>query len=176
MQVCSTCGMDLGPGVGLEGLCPRCLFETAGEEPRSLESLFGRVVDNKYRVDRLLGRGGMGAVFLATHLGTERSVALKVLAPHLVDDEEFVERFRCEARAAGRLRHPNIVNVTDFGIAEADDGPLAYLVMEYLVGGRRGGLAQARLPGESVFRRHRVRGVRAVDRVRRPSGEEAPAA
>jgi serine/threonine protein kinase len=128
--------MDLGPGVGLEGLCPRCLLEGAGGDGlRELESLVGRVVDAKYRVERLLGRGGMGAVFLATHLGTERTVALQVLAPHLVDDEEFVERFRREARAAGRLRHPNIVNVTDFGFAaEGEDGPLAYLVMEYLDG------------------------------------------
>jgi serine/threonine protein kinase len=81
-----------------------------------------------------LGRGGMGTVFLATHLGTERPVAVKVIAPQFMRRAEFVERFRREARAAGRLRHPNVVDVTDFGFAETHEGQVAYLVMEYLDG------------------------------------------
>ena len=63
------------------------------------------------------GKGGMGAVYLATHLGTERYVALKLIAPQFMRNEEFVERFKREARAAGRLRHPNVVDVTDFGFS-----------------------------------------------------------
>src|SRR2546421_550481 len=84
----------------------------------NLERYLGQVLDEKYRLERLLGQGGMGAVFLATHLGTDRYVALKLIAPQFMQNQEFVERFKREARAAGRLRHPNVVDVTDFGIAK----------------------------------------------------------
>ncbi|HXG84313.1 MAG TPA: protein kinase [Pyrinomonadaceae bacterium] len=99
-----------------------------------LEILVGQTLDNKYKIERELGRGGMGTVYLATHVGTERPVAVKVIAPQFMEREEFVERFRREARAAGRLRHPNVVNVTDFGLSETKLGRVAYLVMEYLDG------------------------------------------
>lgn len=94
----------------------------------------GQVLDEKYRLERLLGRGGMGAVYLATHLGTERYVALKLITPQFMRNEEFVARFKREARAAGRLRHPNVVDVTDFGFAQRGSETVAYLVMEYLDG------------------------------------------
>lgn len=94
----------------------------------------GQTLDGKYHIERELGRGGMGTVYLATHLGTERPVAVKIIAPQFMERIEFVERFRREARAAGRLRHPNVVNVTDFGFSESPDGRIAYLVMEYLDG------------------------------------------
>ena len=100
----------------------------------NLESLIGQTLDSKYSIERELGRGGMGAVYLATHIGTERPVALKVIVPQFMERREFVERFRREARAAGRLRHPNVVNVTDFGFANTSQGRVAYLVMEYLDG------------------------------------------
>ena len=96
--------------------------------------LLGHTLDGKYNIERELGRGGMGTVYLATHLGTERPVAVKVIAPQFMERTEFIERFRREARAAGRLRHPNVVNVTDFGFADTPDGRVAYLVMEYLDG------------------------------------------
>jgi len=99
-----------------------------------LRNLIGKVLDNKYRIERQLGEGGMGAVYFATHLGTERPVALKVIAPQFMKHDEFVERFRREARAVGRLRHPNVVDVTDFGFARVDADEVAYLVMEYLDG------------------------------------------
>ena len=94
----------------------------------------GQTLDGKYRIERELGRGGMGTVYLATHLGTERPVAVKIISPQYMERAEFVERFRREARAAGRLRHPNVVNVTDFGFSDSKDGQVAYLVMEYLDG------------------------------------------
>jgi len=100
----------------------------------SLEGYVGQTLDEKYRLERLLGQGGMGAVYLATHLGTERYVALKLITPQFMRNEEFVERFKREARAAGRLRHPNVVDVTDFGFARAGKESVAYLVMEYLDG------------------------------------------
>ncbi len=112
----------------------------------------GQVLDEKYRLERLLGSGGMGAVYLATHLGTERYVALKLIAPEFMRHEEFVERFKREARAAGRLRHPNVVDVTDFGFAEAGGERVAYLVMEYLDGCTLGDVLEeeTRLPLEWV--------------------------
>jgi serine/threonine protein kinase len=100
----------------------------------NLESLIGQTLDSKYLIERELGRGGMGAVYLSTHVGTERPVALKVIVPQFMERTEFVERFKREARAAGRLRHPNVVDVTDFGFAETSQGRVAYLVMEYLDG------------------------------------------
>jgi len=99
-----------------------------------LRNLIGEVLDGKYRIEKQLGEGGMGAVYFATHLGTERPVAVKVIAPQFMQHEEFVERFRREARAAGRLRHPNVVDVTDFGFAQVGKDQVAYLVMEYLDG------------------------------------------
>ena len=100
----------------------------------SLDRYVGQILDEKYRLERLLGQGGMGAVYLATHLGTERYVALKLITPQFMRNEEFVERFKREARAAGRLRHPNVVDVTDFGFSGAGKDRVAYLVMEYLDG------------------------------------------
>src|SRR4030095_2210236 len=99
-----------------------------------LEHYVGNVLDGKERLEQMLGSGGMGAVYLATHLGTARYVALKLIAPQFMRNQEFVERFKREARAAGRLRHPNVVDVTDFGFAKVTNGQVAYLVMEYLDG------------------------------------------
>src|SRR5215217_953740 len=99
-----------------------------------LEQYVGEILDEKYRLEHQLGQGGMGAVYLATHLGTERYVALKLISPQFMRNNEFVERFKREARAAGRLRHPNVVDVTDFGFARVKSGQVAYLVMEYLDG------------------------------------------
>lgn len=119
---------------------------------KSLEHYVGQVLDEKYRLERLLGQGGMGAVYLATHLGTERYVALKLITPQFMRNEEFVERFKREARAAGRLRHPNVVDVTDFGFTKAGGEALAYLVMEYLDGCTLGDVLveEKRLPLEWV--------------------------
>jgi hypothetical protein len=81
-----------------------------------------------YRIERLLGRGGMGTVLLATQESLNRPVALKLLSPRLAADAEFVMRFQKEARAAAALSHPNVVVVHDVG--EADG--LHFLSMEYM--------------------------------------------
>jgi serine/threonine protein kinase len=96
--------------------------------------MLGEILDGKYRMDKQLGAGGMGNVYLATHLGTTRVVAVKVIAPRWAADPHFLARFQREAQACGRLRHPNIINVTDFGIAPGKGGNVPYLVMEYLDG------------------------------------------
>src|SRR5689334_5895830 len=107
-----------------------------------LDELIGQTIDEKYRIEQKLGQGGMGAVYRATHSGTERPVALKVISTEFMTNEEYIARFQREARAAGRLRHPNVVNVTDFGFARVAQGRLAYLVMEYLDGSSLGSLLE----------------------------------
>ena len=99
-----------------------------------MRDLIGQTVDGKYRIEKELGKGGMGAVYFAVHLGTKRPVAVKVIVSQFMQRADFIQRFRREAEAAGRLRHPNVVNVTDFGFAETPNGRVAYLVMEYLDG------------------------------------------
>ena len=96
--------------------------------------MIGEILDGKYRIDKQLGAGGMGNVYLATHLWTTRVVAVKVIAPRWAREPQFLARFQREAQACGSLRHPNIVNVTDFGIAKTGGGDMPYLVMEFLDG------------------------------------------
>ena len=84
----------------------------------------------KYEIQAEIGRGGMGAVYKGYDPLLDRYVAVKVLAPHLVWEKEFVERFLREARAAARLKHPNIVTIYDVG----QEGGRYYFVMEYLEG------------------------------------------
>ncbi|MSX03170.1 MAG: protein kinase, partial [Actinobacteria bacterium] len=91
-----------------------------------------RVLAGRYELGERLGAGGMSTVLLAMDRRLERQVAIKLLAEHLADDDQFVTRFRREALAAARLVHPNIVQVYDFG-QDADSGR-QYIVMEYVEG------------------------------------------
>jgi serine/threonine-protein kinase len=91
----------------------------------------GSLLDGRYRVESVLGTGGMGKVYKAEHTGIGRTVAIKVLHSRLGGSKEAAQRFQREAIASGRLDHPNIVNVSDSGALE--DGSL-YLVMEALEG------------------------------------------
>lgn len=104
---------------------------TVMETMASSESIIGSVLDGKYKVERLLGRGGMGEVYAGTHLRLERAVAIKILHGDLNDNASFVARFAREARTAAKLEHPNAVHVYDFGSLE--DGS-TYLVMEFIEG------------------------------------------
>ena len=117
-----------------------------------LSNLIGQTLDDKYYIEKQLGKGGMGSVYLATHIGTGRPVAVKVIVPQFMANDEFVERFKREAKAAGRLRHPNVVDVTDFGFATVSRERVAYLVMEYLDGCSLGDILseEKRLPLEWV--------------------------
>ncbi|KAB2903252.1 MAG: serine/threonine protein kinase [Kofleriaceae bacterium] len=90
----------------------------------------GSTVGN-YRLDRILGRGGMGTVYSGEHVYIKKPVAVKVLHPQFARYPDAVNRFLREARAASSINHPNIVDVTDFGVL--GDG-LVYFVMEYLDG------------------------------------------
>ena len=90
-----------------------------------------RLIADKYRLDRLLGRGGMGAVYAGTHIDLDRLVAVKLLLPDLVTDTQALERFRREARTAAKINHPNVADIYDYGVLP--DGE-AYLVMELVEG------------------------------------------
>ena len=97
----------------------------------------GQVLGEKYRLVRLIGEGGMGAVYEALHLVVKRRFAVKLLRPERANSADVVARFRREAEAAGALESEHIVAVTDFG--ESTDGA-PYLVMEYLLGESVGSL------------------------------------
>ncbi len=93
--------------------------------------LIGMVVDARYRLDKAIGRGGMGLVYRATHLGMRRQVAVKILHPSLAASPDVRSRFEREALAVGKVDHPNCVATYDVG--RLPDGSL-YLAMEYLDG------------------------------------------
>lgn len=94
------------------------------------DPMIGRYVDGRYEVTARIARGGMATVYRAQDRRLDRTVALKVMHPHLADSADFVARFRREARAAARLTHPGIVAIYDQG--HADDA--SYLTMQYVDG------------------------------------------
>jgi eukaryotic-like serine/threonine-protein kinase len=122
-------------------VCPRCFTRFPDSERFCLHdsavlveeediARLGTSVGN-YRLDRILGRGGMGTVYSGEHIYIKKAVAVKILHPQFARYQEAIHRFLREARAASAINHPNIVDVTDFGILT--DGPV-YFVMEFLEG------------------------------------------
>jgi serine/threonine-protein kinase len=101
------------------------------EGPRSPQSLVGVTVSGRYRIDRLLGEGGMGAVYQAEHTHMRKRCALKVLHPEMSRLPEIVARFEREAMAAAHIEHPHVAAATDFG--KLDDGSF-FLVLEFVEG------------------------------------------
>ena len=94
------------------------------------QDLTNRLVADRYRIQRLVARGGMANVYLAIDERLEREVAIKIIYPHLAENPSFVTKFIREAKTAAKLNHPNLVNVYDQG----QDGDLTYMVMEYVPG------------------------------------------
>ncbi len=101
---------------------------TANHPPTLAE---GSVVADRYRIERMLGQGAMGAVYLATHVHMRKRFALKLLLPDVRDSQEVLARFEREAMAAAHIEHPNVVAATDFG--RTPDGAF-FLVLEYVEG------------------------------------------
>jgi serine/threonine protein kinase len=97
----------------------------------SAQDLRNVTLDGRYRLTRLLGEGGMGQVYEGLHETLDRKVAVKVLLPRYAHDEKFRERFLREAKAASRVRHPNVVQILDFG--DTPNGSV-YFAMEFLEG------------------------------------------
>jgi serine/threonine protein kinase len=136
---CPSCKAEL-PADAPQGVCPACLLrvgletepavvELTPEECRrqELEEVLHERLP-EYRFVKLLGRGGMGEVWLAEHQAIGWQVAIKVMSPAVENNPTFAERFEREARAMARLDHPNIVKIRDFGCA----GKRYFIVMEYL--------------------------------------------
>ena len=132
MLHCPTCGRHFAPGVLV---CPQDKTSLQADSTVGAviphDPLVGHTLDGKYQLEERLGIGGMGTVYRARHLLIDRPVAIKVLNQRFVEDEAARLRFQREAKAAGRLQHPNAVAVTDFG--QTVDG-YVYIVMELLLG------------------------------------------
>lgn len=120
-RFCLSCGVDMS-----DPSAERRPFDTVAEVQKVLTG----AVAGHYRVGRLLGRGGMGTVFLAEDLTLQREVALKVLPPRLTAEEKFVSRFLHEARTAAKLDHPNIIPI----YAVESNEELHYFAMKYVAG------------------------------------------
>ena len=140
--------------------CPSCggcyqdfvLSCPIDEQPTESVIEGATLIDGKYHLERCMGRGGMGAVYQARHLKLNRLFALKLILPQQTTDPQFLRHFRTEAEALGRLRHRNIVEVTDYGIDPRGQG-IPYLVMVYLEGRNLGQLLGERgtLPVEEAL-------------------------
>src|SRR2546428_12347857 len=126
--------------------CLPCGARVERSEPDSpadpLRDALEKAIGFQYRIERLLGRGGMGAVYLAHELALDRDVAIKVLPPERAGSREVRERFRREARTAARLSHPNIVPLYTFG----EVAGLVYFVMGYVAGESLASRLQTRGP------------------------------
>jgi serine/threonine-protein kinase len=130
MPVCEKCHRDAPEGALFCAFCGQSIKPptSPGQE---LDLLIGQTVGGKYFIHQLLGHGGMGDVYKATHLTLDRPVVLKLLKKHFLSDPSLVQRFHREARAASRLNHPNSITIIDFG--QTEDGTL-FIAMEYLAG------------------------------------------
>ncbi|MBI3267785.1 MAG: SUMF1/EgtB/PvdO family nonheme iron enzyme [Planctomycetes bacterium] len=159
LQLSATGGPDLASVIITSGILDgdriaqlRGLVETRGlKAPREFVSpLLGKVLKANFRLVRLLGRGGMGEVFLAEQLSVGRQVAIKILPLARIDSMEVLRRFEREAKAAGQLRHPNIVQVFDYD----QDGEHLFIVMEYVEGETLGHrlFREKKLPPAEVVR------------------------
>jgi serine/threonine protein kinase len=96
-----------------------------------MPEMIGKILAEKYRVEAFLRESGMGKIYRGKHLLMDNPVAIKILSPALAVDDTIVQRFSVEARAASKISHPNIVNVTDFG---TDPSGIAFIIMEYAEG------------------------------------------
>jgi len=94
------------------------------------QTWIGRSLNGRYKIDSMLGQGGMSAVYRATDPNLKRVVAVKLIHPHLSTDDEFIYRFKREAAAVAAFRHPNIVQVYDFN----NDGEVYYMILEFIPG------------------------------------------
>ena len=119
-RFCLSCGADVSGGDGL----------TSTSSVDIVRERLQRIIEGKYRLERLLGKGGMGQVFLAHDLTLEREVAIKVLPPDVAQDDQVVRRFQQEAKTAAKLDHPNIIPI----YRVESEGGLNYFVMKYISG------------------------------------------
>jgi serine/threonine-protein kinase len=146
-RFCESCGTGVGETTtGIQAATPSASMPSFGggvqpffqptltdsaNDVEDNDARIGRIIEGKYRLDVRVAAGGMGTVYRAERLMIGDAVAIKILHPEHVADANATERFRREAQAAARLKHPNAVQIYDFGVT--DDG-LVYLVMELVEG------------------------------------------
>ena len=106
----------------------------------------GTMISERYKIIQVLGKGGMAIAYKARDTKLDRDVTVKVLRDDFIDDEDFIEKFRTEARSAASLSHPNIVSVYDVG----NDGKIYYIVMEYVHGDDLKRTIEASAPFDSI--------------------------
>ena len=111
---------------------PAAVAASGPTETGGGEGLVGRVLDLRYRIDGKIGEGGMGLVYRATHVIIDKPLAIKVLRSEFAAQNEVVQRFLQEAQLASKIKHPNVVEVSDYG--QTGVGDAAYYVMECLSG------------------------------------------
>jgi eukaryotic-like serine/threonine-protein kinase len=114
---------------GIDATLPRVNLSPPKREMVEVDPLIGTSLRH-FRVEKVLGRGGMGSVYLGWDTSLERSVALKVLSPELAYDAEIVARFAREARTQAKVRHPNVTQIYFIG----EDRGLHFFAMEYIDG------------------------------------------
>jgi serine/threonine-protein kinase len=123
LKKCNSCGNTYPGNVSF------CLNDGSPLVP--IDTMVGTILDGRYRLDSLIGQGGMGDVYRATHVHIDTQFAVKLLKPEFVANQMAIKRFRLEAKAAGRIHHPNAVRVTDFGVTTER---IVFLVMELVEG------------------------------------------
>lgn len=126
---CAACGLRFSPDAAF---CPfdgsRLVLGSFGP---FADPLLGTTIDGRYEPVEMIGDGGMGRVYKVRHVSLERTFAMKVLRRELAADDELAKRFVREAKATAAIKHPNIVQITDFGMLPSS---IPYFVMELLVG------------------------------------------
>jgi len=132
---CGVCGRRNAPDARFCGGCGQPLvgdpdISEPGDAPGVADPLVGRVIAERYRILSLLGRGGMGVVYLVEHVHIGKRMAMKLLHGELARNRDTIQRFQREAKAVSKLTHPNTVQVFDFGNSQG----LMYLVMELVEG------------------------------------------
>jgi len=125
-RMCAKCQFEDDTGLKI---CPR---DGSPMTARAKDPLIGQVIDDKYEILSMLGKGGMSVVYKAKHTMMNRMVAVKMLRPELVAVPQLLQRFKQESNAVSALRHPNIVTVFDYGLMDSSGTP--YLIMDYLEG------------------------------------------
>lgn len=132
MKYCPKCKAEYSDD---QAICPIDTTTLVDKSPEVVsepsDPMMGRVIADKYRIERLIGRGGMGAVYEGKHLLLDRAVAIKVLHQNMTADERAATRFIREAKASAKIEHANAVTIHDFGVLK--DGS-AYLIMEFIRG------------------------------------------
>lgn len=127
IKTCPECGLELA---GENAIC--ACDSSLPEEPIQIrDPLIGTILNNTYEIQEAIGRGGMGVVYKARDVLMERTVAIKMLHAHLARDQQSVQRFKQEARAASAMNHNNVITVFDFGISEHHQ---PFLIMDYIQG------------------------------------------